>query len=59
MKGPLKVDNPIASKVDRSRMWVIFFKIVFFVKDGKGVEIRILCFMLSRFNLYACLTRDG
>ena len=25
MKGPLKVDNPITSKVDRYKMWAITF----------------------------------
>ena len=33
MKGPLKVDNPIASKVGRFKMWAILF-----CKNNIGVE---------------------
>jgi hypothetical protein len=25
MKGPLKVDNPITSRIDRFKIWAIFF----------------------------------
>ena len=33
MKGPLKVDNPITSKIDRYKIWAIPF-----CKNNIGVE---------------------
>ena len=52
MKGPLTVDNPITSKVDRG-IWAIPN-----CKNNIGVEIRILGCVFSRINFYTCLTKD-
>ena len=46
MKGSLKVDNPITSKIDGYKIWAIFF----FVRIFQGLKIRILGCIFSKIN---------
>ena len=45
MKGSLKIDKSITSKIDRYKTWAIFF-----IKIIQGLKIRILGCMFSRIN---------
>ena len=38
MKGPLKVGNPITSKVDKFEMWVGFIFLFFYLSNMIGAE---------------------
>ena len=53
MKGPLKVDNPITSKIDGFKMWAIHF-----CKNNMKTKKRTLGCMFSRIN-FACMPHEG
>ena len=53
MKGPLKVDNPITSLVDKFKMWAIPFR-----KNNIEVENTILGYMFSRIN-FVSMCHEG